>query len=197
MRWSGTVASVALVMAMGAGAAGAQDVPTQYNQRHYFPYHPAGQDGGAPAMASDAAAASSGLPAYDSAAGGALESGSGDFPPPVEDTVKEQNGIRYLSGGIGDEELAVIKAHEHEFNLKVLTTAPNGEFIGTYTLRVMAPHGNSVFEAPGDGPLFYLKLPAGNYIVEEDKPGTEGQRQRVVVGNRGMRTARFYWSPSE
>jgi hypothetical protein len=110
-----------------------------------------------------------------------------------ENPVKEQNGIRYASGGVGEEELAQLKAHEAEFNLKLLNTGKRGEFVGTYALRIANARGEEVFTGTGEGPLFYLNLPAGRYTVSESMEGNTDQTQTVTVG-KGLKQFRFYWN---
>jgi hypothetical protein len=119
-----------------------------------------------------------------------------DFVPAAEGIVKEQNGVRYATGGVGEEELAQLKAQESQFNLKLLNTGKKGEFVGTNTVRITNAGGEEVFNGNSDGPLFYIQLPAGSYTVTESMEGNAEQTQKAKVG-KGLKQLRFYWNAQD
>lgn len=90
-------------------------------------------------------------------------SGAIDAVLTVEQT---ENGISYITGGIGDEELAELNAQEKNYNTRILLKATNGEFMGDVALRVLDKKNNVILSVDAAGPYFFTNLPAGSYIVE-------------------------------
>jgi hypothetical protein len=80
--------------------------------------------------------------------------------------VQSIGGISYITGGVGDEELAEMKAQEPNFNVRVLIAASTGEFMSDVALRVLDSKNNPIFKLDNAGPLFYVNLPAGSYTIE-------------------------------
>lgn len=190
---------LAAVAAIAASPALAQydpygNVETQYNKRTYYSYDPTLTP--APQAAS---------PSY----GGTVDNsipprGSypnytpppprrGDFVAVEADLIKEESGIRYIVGGVGEEEMRQIKAVENEFNLKVLSTMPGGEFVGDYIVNI-SNAGGEVLEVLTDGPLFLVNLPAGTYTITAHRPNSETKTQKVTVGKSGQKQVRFVFT---
>jgi hypothetical protein len=109
---------------------------------------------------------------------------------------QEYQGIRYATGGIGDEELQELKAIQQEFNLRLLNTGKHGEFVGTYTLQLVDNTGREIFNGKGDGPLFYLSLPTGSYVVKIAMEENPEQVKKVILG-KSARELRFYWNAKD
>ena len=91
--------------------------------------------------------------------------GSGAIPA-VLTQEKTQNGIRYITGGVGDEELAELKAQEKEYNTRLLLSSTKGEYLSDVSLRFSDAQGAEILEVNRAGPYFYAVLPPGVYTVE-------------------------------
>jgi len=91
--------------------------------------------------------------------------GSGAIPPALTPE-KNQNGVRYLSGGVGDEELGVLKAQEKDYNVHLLLSAVSGEYMSGVSLRFTDSKGAEILKVERAGPYFYAALPPGAYTVE-------------------------------
>lgn len=102
--------------------------------------------------------------------------------------VKEQNGVRYVSGGVGDEELAELKSIQNQFNLKLLLSTPSGAYISMANVQLLDSKGTSFFSINDGGPYIYFKLPAGTYTVNVTFEGGETKSQRVNVTSSGLRS---------
>lgn len=92
--------------------------------------------------------------------------GSGAIPAlPLE--MMTSNGITYVNGGIGDEEKAAIKSMDKDFNVHVLLTAPQGQYISDVMLRILDAKGEQRLVSVADaGPYFYAKMAPGTYTLE-------------------------------
>lgn len=90
--------------------------------------------------------------------------GSGAIEPALS-IERSVGNIRYLTGGVGDEELAVIKAKEAEYNLRVLVSAGSGEYMGNLTVELRDSADAVLLTARQSGPYFYASVPAGKYTL--------------------------------
>lgn len=90
---------------------------------------------------------------------------SSEFPE-SQPQVKSYNGIPYVSGGIGIEERESVWALGKEDNLVLSFALQNKEYLGGAKVLIKDGKGKKVLQAESDGPLFFAKLPAGNYTVE-------------------------------
>lgn len=102
---------------------------------------------------------------------------------------REEKGMRYVSGGIGEEELNEIEAMQSQFNLKVVMAMKTGEYVSDEPVAIRDAAGHELITAAADGPLFYVRLPAGNYEVAA---GSQKPR-RVTVKDTGLTEVHFRW----
>lgn len=106
----------------------------------------------------------------DSVGGGATEA--------VLPVVQTANRVSYITGGIGDEELAEINAQESNFNARIVMIATNGEYMSEIAVRILSKDGELV-RLEDVGPYLYANLPDGSYTVE------------AVSSSGGMKSAKF------
>ena len=77
-----------------------------------------------------------------------------------------QSGVSFVSGGIGENSVAALKAREKEFNLKLIFTLTEGNYLADVGVRITDAAGRLVVEHVTDGPIFMARLPAGAYNVQ-------------------------------
>ena len=100
--------------------------------------------------------------------------------------------IAHVSGGIGVDEQQRLEAREREFNLKLVFTLNEGNYIAGVNVGVTDGKGRMVVEDVADGPFFMAKLPAGNYTVAATYEGKTVTR-KVQVGSKGLHTENLHW----
>lgn len=105
---------------------------------------------------------------------------------------KEQNGVRYLEGGIGiDESRALQQARG--YNLQItLSAGPDNKYQSGAELRIESANGEPVLTLQDIGPLLYAKVPAGHYQVIASLDGQQ-LRQQVVVEGSGPVKVNLHW----
>ena len=105
-------------------------------------------------------------------------------------------GVSYITGGIGDNESAAIKAAEKDFSLSlVFAQTKRGEFVADVKVSIKDKAGKLVLEAVSDGPMLLARLPAGAYTVSADYGGKVLSRT-VRVDGKGLTRAGFVWQPT-
>ena len=100
--------------------------------------------------------------------------------------------IAHVSGGIGIDEQQRLEAREREFNLKLVFTLNEGNYVAGVNVGVTDGKGRTVVEDVADGPFFMAKLPAGNYTVAATYEGKTLTR-KVQVGSKGLHTENLRW----
>jgi hypothetical protein len=95
--------------------------------------------------------------------------------------VQTTDGVRYLSGGVGDDEETAIKKIGKEFDLRVTLATTSGEYLGGGNLEFRDPSGRKVLDAQAQGPLFFAQLPSGRYTVRATCAGAKSESRTLEV----------------
>lgn len=114
---------------------------------------------------------------------------------PYNEVQTAPGGIRYLTGGVGVEAQERFNESADDFNLKLVFTLEEGNYIADVDVVLRDSTGRTVVEETADGPFFMAKLPAGPYKVSATYDGKTRTRS-VQVGEKGLRTAYMRW-PSD
>ncbi|MBV4491510.1 carboxypeptidase regulatory-like domain-containing protein [Pseudomonas oryzicola] len=105
---------------------------------------------------------------------------------------QEQNGIRFLQGGIGqDEANALRKTPGYDLHVE-LSTGPEGKFQSGASVDIQNAQGQPVLSVPDAGPLLYVQLPPGKYKVTGNAQG-ETVQQMVTVNGKTPATVNLNW----
>jgi hypothetical protein len=99
----------------------------------------------------------------------------------------------YISGGIGEAEQQDFAAREKEFNLKLVFSLVEGNYLADVHVVVSDAKGRKVVEQVAEGPFFMARLPPGEYQVSATYGGKSVNRKMRIVANR-LRTEYFRWS---
>jgi hypothetical protein len=106
--------------------------------------------------------------------------------------IQTDQGIRYVSGGIGEGERAELEALSGQFNLRLLfAMQDSGNYLADVEVRILDSRGATVLSAESRGPWFFAELPPGSYTVEVSV-FDQSQRQTTQIGQRQSRL-NFYW----
>jgi hypothetical protein len=122
----------------------------------------------------------------------AMDSGPG-WTPPSGIQVREDRGIRYVSGGVGLNGRDQLNALSHQFNLRLLFAMQgSGNYLADVRVNIIDARGETVLSAKSDGPWFFAQLPPGAYTVDVDAMGrTQGQTVRISDARQSR--LNFFW----
>lgn len=101
-------------------------------------------------------------------------------------------GVALLSGGIGEDEQRALAAREKEFNLKLVFSLVQGNYIAGVGVVIWDAKGASIVEHIAQGPIFLARLPAGRYQVAATYLDRTVTRQVTVAAGR-LRTEYLRW----
>lgn len=105
---------------------------------------------------------------------------------------KTYNNIPYLSGGVGEEEIDLLRQMDGAYNVKLIFAATEGNYLSDVHVLIEDSQGTKVLEAVSEGPWFYTKLSPGTYNVRAQAEGRTRQ-QRAQVTQQKRTQLQFYW----
>jgi hypothetical protein len=106
----------------------------------------------------------------------------------------DPSAFGYVAGGVGADEMERMKARESEYNLKLVFTLVEGNYVSDVAVVIKDKAQNPVLVLFAPGPLVLAKLPPGAYSVEATY-GASTQTRQVEVRER-LRTEYLRW-PSD
>lgn len=107
--------------------------------------------------------------------------------------VQTAGDVRYVSGGIGSDEVAAIKAQAGSYALVLEFAERAGKrerYIADVDVEISGARGAPVLSVRTDGPFLLVDLPAGSYTVSATYKGNT--QTRVIQVGSG--TTRSGWS---
>lgn len=108
-------------------------------------------------------------------------------------TVQQQDGTRFVTGGVGLEEREALKGMQADYNLHLtFAVKGTGAYLASVDVAVTDAKGASVLSAMADGPKLYARLAPGKYTVKATFAG-KTQTKKVTVGKKGAAAATFLW----
>ncbi len=113
-------------------------------------------------------------------------------PSLAQEKAVSQGAVAFVSGGIGVDSQERLQALEKEFNLKLVFTLVEGNYLADVNVVVKDGAGKILVEHLAEGPFFLAKLPAGRYSVAATYEGRTVTR-KVSVGAKGLRTEYLRW----
>jgi hypothetical protein len=106
--------------------------------------------------------------------------------------VEQQNGISYVSGGVGRDEANALDRIGGKFNLKLTMAMANGEFTSPVSLRIEDPHGATVLDIRPNGPMLLAALPPGDYVIHATAEGQSLTRKAAIPAH-GQEQVSITW----
>jgi hypothetical protein len=106
--------------------------------------------------------------------------------------IQTQNGISYVSGGVGYLSQQAMKRLARDFNLRLSFAVRDGSYLADIPVTIKYRQGNTVLETVSPEPLFYASLKPGRYTVMASANGQTRTRQ-VSVGAKSPAVINFAW----
>jgi len=113
-------------------------------------------------------------------------------------TVKNQNGIDFVSGGIGVSERAWLAAHAKSYSARLsFAQVPGGAYLSGVKVTIRNASGKTVLSTDTDGPMLYANLPAGRYQLEASLDGIIVKRVLMVPKQGGRKWVIGFRQPKD
>lgn len=91
--------------------------------------------------------------------------------------VRKQQGIAYVTGGIGVNERTALRAMQDDFSVKLRFAVKEGAYLANVNVEIQDAQGKSVLEGTSDGPWFMVNLKPGTYTVLASDANEKIRRQ--------------------
>ncbi|MGH6984865.1 MAG: hypothetical protein ACREEI_11630 [Stellaceae bacterium] len=111
---------------------------------------------------------------------------AGSMPAPIH-----RGAITYITGGIGLGEQDALETQAHNYNLAITNANKAGDFTNDTALSIRGKNGDVLYVA-NTGPLFYAKLPPGNYVIHASNAG-QTRTHDVKVAAMGTTDLHLIW----
>lgn len=96
-------------------------------------------------------------------------------------TLRTSTGIAFMTGGIGEEEVAVMKPQAKKFTLNLLfSEGMVGRWVTDVNVNIYDEASNLMFRIVGAKNVLYVNMPAGTYTILANNNGNK-LRQKVTL----------------
>ncbi|MGN4071716.1 carboxypeptidase regulatory-like domain-containing protein [Burkholderia gladioli] len=99
------------------------------------------------------------------------------LPEPVE-----RDGMTYVTGGIGADEVSAFREVASKYKLRITFTSTDGHYLSDIDVRISSG-SHEVLGVHTTGPFLFVRLPKGPYRI------TASERHTMVAYGRGMAVA--------
>ncbi len=100
--------------------------------------------------------------------------------------------VPYVSGGIGEEELEVLRLVRDDFNVRLTFADKSGAYVSAVHVVISDAHGKPVLEVHDAGPFLLARLPAGHYQVQARYAGHTATQSADLRASRRVERV-FRW----
>lgn len=109
---------------------------------------------------------------------------------------KNQNGVAYLSGGIGVDQANAMKAAAKDYSLMLTcATKQTGQYLSQVKVSITDKSGAPVLETVTEGPILLARLAPGQYRISAESNGVT-VNETVQIGSERPQQVNLYW-PAE
>lgn len=98
----------------------------------------------------------------------------------------------YLSGGLTKDEAQAMQSVAPQYNLRAVFIAHTGQYLADVPVSIRNERGNVVFDGVSEGPMLWLGVPPGRYVLTAQYSGRQ-LAQRVDVGSEMRNPVYFRW----
>ena len=107
--------------------------------------------------------------------------------------VKTQNGVTYLSGGIGSDQVTAMNAAAKDYALMLTCSVQGtGAYLADVKVTITDKAGTVVLETVTDGPILLARLSPGQYRVSADSNGAVVEKT-VQIGASQPVKLNLHW----
>lgn len=105
------------------------------------------------------------------------------------------DGRRYVTGGIGSEEVAALQGQAAGYSLQLITAARGGAYLADAHVRIVGPGNNVVLDTTIGGPWLLIDLPGGRYTVRATHSGRTVERGLTITAGKPQRVVLHFDAP--
>jgi hypothetical protein len=101
--------------------------------------------------------------------------------------------VTYVSGGVGSDEKEAMDAARPEYNVHLLFAQGRGEYLSNVKVSVSDANNHAILDTIADGPMLFVNLRPGSYIIRADLDGRVLQKKLNVTSKKSAAVT-FLWA---
>lgn len=102
-----------------------------------------------------------------------------------------ETAVPMASGGVGEEDFDALAAQTDKFNVKLLFTETNGDYVSDVAVSIADAKGKEIASTVTDGPILLMQLKPGTYKVKATEAGRVQEHKLAVGKGRAYLQVRF------
>ncbi|GAA5236285.1 hypothetical protein FOZ76_24380 [Verticiella sediminum] len=107
-------------------------------------------------------------------------------------TVREENGVRYVTGGFGLDESTALRKAMSDYRVSFVLSRASGEYVAFVPIEITGMRGAPSLTVKAEGPYLLMDLPRGSYQAKATYEGRTLTRN-FTVGAGGSQRIGFAW----
>lgn len=97
-----------------------------------------------------------------------------------------RNGIAYVTGGIGADEVQEFLDVAPRYNLRLLFASKQGNYLSDIDVTIASTNCAVTVSVHAEGPFLYAHVPPGRYRITASAPGLTENRIVIVPAHGGV-----------
>lgn len=126
----------------------------------------------------------------------ALSSAAGAADTAMPFATQTQGAVSFISGGIADEDRAILQPLARKHNVRMAFATTSGEYLADIRVVMKDVKGKTVLETVSDGPCLLVDAPPGKYSVAAYRLEQRPVVKPVNVSGKRSAGLHFYWAES-
>ena len=128
-----------------------------------------------------------------------LSAGASEMPAaaPAPLAPQVQNGVKFLTGGVGEEEQSRLLTLDKSYNLRVALTDSKGEYLSGVDVTIQKVGGHDLVQTTTFGPILLAELAPGRYVIRTSDVGRRPEERVVDVPKLPKQTRLYVAMPEE
>lgn len=109
----------------------------------------------------------------------------------TDPTPVERNGVTYVTGGVGEDEVLAFRQVAPKYNLRITLASKSGHYLSDVNVKITSGP-RAVLEVQTEGPFLFVHVPAGHYRIAALYRHLTETKDVVVPAQRAI-DVHLYW----
>ncbi|MDG0025396.1 carboxypeptidase regulatory-like domain-containing protein [Trinickia sp. Y13] len=105
-------------------------------------------------------------------------------------------GVTYLTGGIGEDDVKQLRAAAAKYDLRVTFASKTGAYLSDIDVSISTESKREVLSIRTEGPLLFVNVPPGRYLLAANYAG-KAQTKHVTVPPKGAVEIVLRWDDAD
>lgn len=104
------------------------------------------------------------------------------------ETLTSANGIQYMTGGVGHDEVLAMRPYAKNFSLNLMfSEGQAGQAVTDINVNIYDENAKLIFRVKAAKPLLYVNLPVGTYTILANHQGNKLRHKINMIKNKSIK----------